>query len=87
MSGRPSVWFRAVSVAALAFIVTVLIMVAALFTDPETAINRWLNRYALYLLLAEVGMLLVLAGVAMTTDETTDDGPTTKDSPQGTTDN
>jgi threonine/homoserine/homoserine lactone efflux protein len=86
MPARPSPWFRAVGVGALVFILTVLVMVAALFTDPETAINRWLNRYALYLLLAEVGALLVLAAVAMTTDATKDEEPGTKDNEQRTTD-
>ena len=71
MPQRPSVWFQAVGLVAGVFVLTVLIMVAALFTDQRTPINLWLNRYALFVLLAEVGMLLVLGFFAMLRDRPT----------------
>lgn len=70
MPARPSLLFRAVGLAAALFVLTVLVMVAALFSDPELPINQWLNRYSLHLLLGEVGLLLVLGVLAMVTDRT-----------------
>ncbi len=65
----PSLWFRAVGLVAALFVLTVFVMIAALFSDPELPINLWLNRYALPLLLGEVVLLLALGFVAMVTDQ------------------
>lgn len=68
MSAKPSLLFRAVGLVAALFVLTVFVMIAAVFSDPELPINLWLNRYSLPLLLGEVGLLLVLGFAAMVTD-------------------
>ncbi len=68
MTNRPAMLFRAVGVVAALFVLTVFVMIAALFSDQELPINVWLNRYALPVLLAEVGLLLLLGFAAIITD-------------------
>lgn len=70
MSRRPTILFQFVSLVAVIFIVTVLMMVAALFSDPNHPVNLWFNRYAIPLLLGEVGALLILGFLAMAGDQT-----------------
>ncbi len=67
-SHHPTRLFRAAGVMAAVFVLTVFIMIAGLFSDPDLPINLWLNRYSLYLLLGEVGLLFVLSMLAMLTD-------------------
>jgi hypothetical protein len=71
MPTPPSIWFRLVSLVAAAFVLTVLVLIAAFFTDPNTPLNQWLNRYALIVLLVEVGLLLILGFFAMLHDRPT----------------
>lgn len=66
---RPSLLFQAVSLVAFLFILTVLIMVAALFSDPDSPLNGWFNRYGISLLLGEVAALFVLGFLAMVRDQ------------------
>jgi hypothetical protein len=61
--------------AAALFVLTVFIMVAALFSDPGLPINRWLNRYGLWLLAGEVGLLLVIGFLAMWGDHGGSEAP------------
>lgn len=69
MSHKPSLLFRATGFLAAGFIVTVFVMIAGLFSDPQLPINQWLNRYGLWLLAGEVGLLCVLCLLAMLTDQ------------------
>lgn len=65
----PPLLFQVVGVVAFLFILTVLIMVAALFSDPESGLNDWFNRYGVWLLLGEVGVMFVLGIVGMARDQ------------------
>lgn len=75
MSHRPSLLFLATGLVAALFIVTVFVMIAALFSDPELPINQWLNRYSLPLLLGEVVLLVALGLAAMIQDRSTSETP------------
>lgn len=75
MSSRPSLLFRAVGLVAAVFIVTVFVMIAGLFSDPELPINRWLYRYSLPLLLGEVVVLVALGLAAMMLDRPPSETP------------
>jgi hypothetical protein len=68
MPSRPTIWFRAVSLVAALFVLTVFVMIAGLFSDPQLPINTWLNRNGTLLLLGEVGLLIALGTLAMLTD-------------------
>ena len=65
----PPVLFQIVGVAAFLFILTVLIMVAALFSDPDSPLNEWFNQYGVWLLLGEVAVMFVLGIVGMFRDQ------------------
>lgn len=75
MSHRPSLLFLATGLVAAVFIVTVFVMIAALFSDPELPINQWLNRYSLPLLLGEVVLLVALGLAAMMLDRSSSETP------------
>lgn len=66
---RPSVWFQAASLVAFLFVMTVLIMVAALFSDPDSPLNAWFNRYGLWLFVGEIGTLSLLVFLGMIRDQ------------------
>jgi hypothetical protein len=68
MSTRPSLLFRCAGALAAIFVITVFVMIAALFSDQKLPINLWLNEYGLWLLAGEVGLLLVVSFLAMMTD-------------------
>lgn len=68
MSNHPSLLFRAVGLVAAIFVLTVFIMIAGLFSDPELPVNRWLNKFSLPLLLGEVILLVALGLAAMILD-------------------
>jgi hypothetical protein len=68
MPNRPSFWFRAAAFIAALFVLTIFIMIAGLFSDPDLPINHWLNRHGMALLLGEVALLLVVGFLAMLTD-------------------
>lgn len=69
MPRPPSFLFRLVGVLAGGFVLTVFVMVAALFSDPDLPLNQWLNRYSLHLLMGEVGLLLFVGFLAMVRDQ------------------
>jgi hypothetical protein len=68
MSSRPSLWFRAVGLAATVFIITIFVMIAGLFSDPKLPLNLWLNLHGISLLFGEVGLLIAFGMLAMLTD-------------------
>lgn len=68
MSAKPTLLFKAVGVLAAIFVLTVFVMIAALFSDPELPINLWLNRYSLSLLLGEVLLMMAFGLAAMIFD-------------------
>lgn len=84
MPARPSLLFRAAGLLAALFVLTVFIMIAGVFSDPDLPINHWLNRHGMTLLLAEVALLLVVGFLAMLTDRSVaaqhDDGKQVTDS-------
>ena len=81
MSNPPSLLFRLVGLAAALFVLTVFVMIAGLFSDPDLSINLWLNRYGLLLLLVEVGLLMLLGLGAMLSDRPIQETPESDRSP------
>ena len=68
-SQRPGWMFHAAAAATVAFIVTVLSLVASVFTDPRAPINLWLNAWSPWLMLIEVALILVFGMAAMADDQ------------------
>lgn len=60
--------FRLTAACGAVFVFTVFVMIAALFGDPESAINAWFNEYAGWLLAGEVGLTCVVGFAAMLFD-------------------
>ncbi len=67
---RPvSVWFRLTAVAAAAFVITILGMLAAVFTDsPDAPVARFLNRHGGTLIAVEAALTLIFGFWAMAFD-------------------
>jgi len=68
MSNSPSLLFRLAGLMATLFVLTVFVMIAGVFSDPNLPMNTWLNHNGIPLLLGEVGLVLVLGVLAMATD-------------------
>ena len=65
---RASVLFQLSALSAVAFIVTVLALVATVFGDQSAPATKWLNQNAGKLITAEVVATLLLGFSAMTQD-------------------
>ena len=65
---RPGLLFQLVVPATAVFVVTVLSLIAVLFSDPRAPLARLLDRHGNQLLLAELVVVLLLAFVAMAFD-------------------
>ena len=65
---RPSLLFRLVVPATSIFIVTILSLIAVLFSDERAPVARFLNRHGNTLLTVELIVVVVLAFVAMAVD-------------------
>jgi hypothetical protein len=65
----PGVLFHAAAGATALFVLTVLVMIATLFGDPEAPFNDWLNRYGTMLLIGEVALIAITACAAMAWDQ------------------
>ena len=65
---KPNVFFWLVIPACMAFVITLLSLVAARMGKREAPINGWLDRYADILLTVEVIAILLFALLAMATD-------------------
>ncbi len=65
---RPGLLFQLVVPATAVFVVTVLSLIAVLFSDPRAPLAQLLDRHGNQLLLAELVVVLLLALVAMAVD-------------------
>lgn len=65
---RPNLFFRLTTLAGAVFVVTILSLVASIFSDPQAPPARFLNAHGTTLILWQVGAILVLGLLAMTMD-------------------
>lgn len=65
---KPSLLFRLIVPATFVFILTVLSLVASIFSDPESPQAAWMDKNADALLLWELVIVMVLAILAMAID-------------------
>ena len=65
---KPSLLFRLIVPATVVFILTILSLVASIFSDPESPQAAWMDRNADALLLWELVIVMVLAVLAMAID-------------------
>ena len=65
---RPGLLFQLVVPATAVFVVTVLSLIAVLFSDPRAPLAQLLDRHGNQLLLAELVVVLLLSVVAMAVD-------------------
>jgi hypothetical protein len=65
---RPSLLFKLVVPATAIFAITVLALIAVVFSDPRAPVAQFLDRHGDTLLLAEFVVVIVLSLLAMTVD-------------------
>lgn len=65
---KPSLLFQLVVPATAIFVITVLSLIAVLFSDQQAPLAKLLNRHGNTLLTAELVVILVLSLLAMTVD-------------------
>jgi len=65
---KPTLLFQLVVPATAVFAVTVLSMIAIVFSDPRAPVAQWLDRHGNRLLAAEFVVVIVLSLLAMTAD-------------------
>ena len=65
---RPSLLFQMVVPATAVFIITILSLIAVLFSDERAPLAQWLNKNGNLLLLAELVVVVVLVFAAMAVD-------------------
>ena len=65
---KPSLLFQLVIPATAVFAVTVLSMIAIVFSDPRAPVAQFLDRHGNRLLAAEFAVVIVLSLLAMTVD-------------------
>lgn len=67
-SERPNLFFRLTTCVGALFVVTILSLVATVFSDPQAPTARFLNEHGTTLIVWQVGAILVLGLLAMTVD-------------------
>lgn len=65
---KPSPLFQLVIPATAIFIVTILSLIAIVFSDQRAPVAQWLNRYGNTLLVTEFAVVIFLSLLAMTMD-------------------
>jgi|GEM_PF-881226 len=65
---KPSLLFQLVVPATAIFAVTVLSMIAIIFSDPRAPVAQWLDKHGNTLLAAEFVLVIALSLLAMTVD-------------------
>lgn len=60
--------FRLTAIAASAFIITILAMVAMIVGDQDAPVNVWFNQHGTTVLIVEVLLIVVFGLAAMTAD-------------------
>ena len=61
--------FRVVIIVSAAFLVTVLIMLASVFSDGKSPVFVWFNRNAVTVIIVEVVLIIVSSIAAMAVDQ------------------
>lgn len=62
------VLFHLTAVMTMAFVITILAMIAMMFGDPAAPVNLWFDRHGATLMLVEVIGIVVFGFAAMTAD-------------------
>lgn len=65
---KPALLFRLVVPVTVAFILTILALIACLFGDPNAPVSKWLNEHGNQLLIVEFVAVIVLSLLAMVVD-------------------
>ena len=65
---KPSLLFRLIVPVTIVFIMTILILIAVLFGNPEAPISKWLHANGNHILFYELIAVVVLSIVAMAVD-------------------
>jgi hypothetical protein len=65
---KPSLLFQLVVPATAVFVVTILSLIAVVFSDPRAPVAQWLNQHGNKLLVGEFVVVIILSILAMTVD-------------------
>lgn len=65
---KPSLLFKLVIPATAVFVITILSLIAVVFSDPRAPVAKFLNQYGNTLLIIEFVVVIVLTFLAMTVD-------------------
>ena len=65
---KPSLLFQLVIPATAVFVITILSMIAVVFSDPRAPVAQWLNQHGNKLLVGEFVVVIILSILAMAVD-------------------
>lgn len=65
---KPSLLFQLVIPATAVFVITILSLIAVVFSDPRAPVAQWLNRHGNRLLVIEFIVVIILSILAMAVD-------------------
>lgn len=65
---KPSLLFKLVIPATAIFVITILSLIAIVFSDPRAPVAQWLNQHGNTMLLIEFVVVIILSLLAMTVD-------------------
>jgi hypothetical protein len=65
---KPSLLFQLVVPATAVFVITILSLIAVVFSDPRAPVAQWLNQHGNRLLVGEFVVVIILSILAMTVD-------------------
>jgi hypothetical protein len=65
---KPSLLFQLVIPATAVFVITILSLIAVVFSDPRAPVAQWLNQHGNKLLVGEFVVVIILSILAMTVD-------------------
>ena len=65
---RPSLLFQLVIPATGLFVITILSMIAIVFSDPRAPVAQWLDKHGNRLLIVEFVVVIILSIIAMVAD-------------------
>jgi hypothetical protein len=65
---KPSLLFQLVVPATAVFVITILSLIAVVFSDPRAPVAQWLNQHGNKLLVGEFVVVIILSILAMTVD-------------------
>ena len=65
---KPSLLFQLVIPATAVFVITIMSLIAVVFSDPRAPLAQWLNQYGNTLLIGEFFVVIFLSLLAMAVD-------------------